>query len=372
MKIVIAPDSFKGSMTAQRVADAMEIGVKRVYKSAEVVKMPLADGGEGTVEVVHGILGGEMVSVEVIDPMGYVTEAHYCILDDGTAVMEAAEACGLSKVPEGERDVLHASSYGVGQMMKDALDRGCSKILIGLGGTATNDGGTGMAQALGVCFMDEKWRLLSGNGANLPLMKKIDASRLDSRIKDTEIIALTDVTNPLCGMLGATKIYGSQKGADDQQIELMEYGMTIYSELLKRDLGADVTFKQGAGAAGGLGAALMAFCGAQVRSGAEAVLELYSFEEAVKDADLVITGEGKTDDSSSYGKVVSAVTASTKKAGVKTALVSGSIECGVCLLQSMGLVGAVSLTNDDVTEEMAMQAPELYTANAVEMLLKAI
>lgn len=372
MKIVIAPDSFKGSMTAQRAADAMEIGVKRVYKAAEVVKMPLADGGEGTVEVIHSILGGEMAEAEVIDPMGYTTTARYCIMKDGTAVMEAAEACGLSKVPEGERDVLRASTYGVGQMIKNALDKGCRRLIIGLGGSATNDGGTGMAQALGACFMDEKWRLISGNGANLPLIKRIDASRLDERIKDTEIIALTDVTNPLCGMLGATKIYGPQKGADDQQIELMEYGMTIYSELLKRDLGTDVAFKQGAGAAGGLGAALMAFCNAQVKPGAQTVLELYGFDEAMKGADLVITGEGKTDDSSSYGKAVSAVTAATKKLGVKTALVSGSIECGVCLLQSMGLVGAVSLSNDDVTVEKAMQAPELYTADAVQRLLEAI
>ncbi len=372
MKIIIAPDSFKGSMSASMAAGAIEAGIKRTVPDVETIKLPMADGGEGTAETVCSILGGKLVSVPVIDPMGYKVDAQYCITNDGTAFIEMAQASGLTLVPEEERNVMCSSSYGTGQLIKDALDKGSRKIYIGIGGSATNDGGTGMAQALGACFIGDKWRLLSGSGENLGKIKRIDASHMDERIKEAEFIVLCDVDNPLCGPNGASFVYGPQKGANAEQVKILDEGMKNYAELLLRDLKADVADIPGAGAAGGMGAALMAFCGAKFTSGAEALMDLYDFDEKLKDADLVITGEGKTDASSLSGKAPQKVIARAKKFGVRTALISGIIESSGCDMMSLGVAAAASVVSGDVTVEMSMTKAALYTADAAEKLIKAL
>ncbi len=313
-----------------------------------------------------------MVTVPVVDPLGYQVEAKYCITNDGTAFIEMAQASGLTLVPENERDVMCSSSYGTGQLIKDALDKGCRKIYIGIGGSATNDGGTGMAQALGACFIGDKWRLLSGSGENLAKIRRIDASHMDERIKETEFTVLCDVDNPLCGSNGASFVYGPQKGADAEQIKLLDEGMNNYAEALLRDLKADVADIPGAGAAGGMGAALMAFCGAKLTSGADALMELYDFDEKIKDADFVITGEGKTDASSLSGKAPQKVIARAKKLGIRTALISGIIESSGCDMMSLGVSAAASVVSGDVTAEMSMAKAVVYTADAAEKLIKAL
>lgn len=372
MKIIIAPDSFKGSMSACTAAGAIEAGIKRVFPDAETVKLPMADGGEGTVETVFSIIGGQIVTIPVVDPLGYKVDANYCITDDGTAFIEMAQASGLTLVPENERDVMCSSSYGTGQLIKDALDKGCKKIYIGIGGSATNDGGTGMAQALGACFIGDKWRLLSGSGENLGKIRRIDASHMDERIKETEFIVLCDVDNPLCGPKGASFVYAPQKGADTEQVKLLDEGMKNYAAILLRDLKADVAVIPGSGAAGGVGAALMAFCGAKLVSGADAIMELYDFEEQIKGADVVITGEGKTDASSLSGKVPHKVISRAKKLGIRTALLSGIIESSGCDMMALGVSAAASVVSGEVTAEMSKAKAVVYTAQASEKLIKAL
>ena len=372
MKIIIAPDSFKGSMSASMAAGAIEAGIKRAMPDAETVKLPMADGGEGTVETVFSIIGGRMVTVPVVDPLGYKVDANYCITEDGIAFIEMAQASGLTLVPEEERNVMCSSSYGTGQLIKDALDKDCRKIYVGIGGSATNDGGTGMAQALGACFIGDKWRLLSGSGENLGKIRRIDASHMDERLKDTEFVVLCDVSNPLCGPDGASFVYGPQKGADSEQVKVLDEGMKNYADVLLRDLKVDVADIPGAGAAGGMGAALMAFCGAKLVSGADALMELYDFDEKIKGADLVITGEGKTDASSLSGKAPQKVIARAKKLGIRTALLSGIIESSGCDMMSLGVSAAASVVSGDITAEMSMSKAVVYTAETAEKLIKAL
>ncbi len=372
MKIIIAPDSFKGSMSASMAAGAIEAGIKRAMPDAETVKLPMADGGEGTVEAVFSIIGGRMVTVPVVDPLGYKVDANYCITEDGIAFIEMAQASGLTLVPEEERNVMCSSSYGTGQLIKDALDKDCRKIYVGIGGSATNDGGTGMAQALGACFIGDKWRLLSGSGENLGKIRRIDASHMDERLKDTEFVVLCDVSNPLCGPDGASFVYGPQKGADAEQVKVLDEGMKNYADILMRDLKADVADIPGAGAAGGMGAALMAFCGAKLVSGADALMELYDFDEKIKGADLVITGEGKTDASSLSGKAPQKVIARAKKLGIRTALLSGIIESSGCDMMSLGVSAAASVVSGEITAEMSMSKAVVYTAETAEKLIKAL
>ncbi len=372
MRIIIAPDSFKGSMTAQMAADAMEAGIRRAYPQAETLKLPMADGGEGTVETISAILGGSLITVPVTDPLGYQVEARYFLGSDGTAFIEMAQASGLTLIPQQERDIMRSSSYGTGQLIKDALHRGCRKIYVALGGSATNDGGTGMAQALGACFIGDKWRLLSGSGENLEKIRHIDASHMDERIKETEFVVLCDVDNPMCGPEGASFVYGPQKGADGEQVIRLDEGMKNYAALLLSDLKAEVAEIPGSGAAGGMGGALMAFCGAKLMPGADAVLDLYGFEEKIKGADLVITGEGKTDASSFNGKAPQKVISRANRQKIKTALISGIIDGSGCDMMSLGVSAAVSLVSGEVTEEMSVSKAAVYTAEAAEKLIKAL
>jgi glycerate kinase len=366
MNIIVAPDSFKGSLTAAEAADAIVQGVREVMPEAEIVSIPLADGGEGTVEALVLATRGRILQAEVTGPMGDPVEASYGILgDDVTGVVEMAQAAGLSLVPAQKRNPLLATTYGVGELMRAALDEGCRWLIVGLGGSATSDGGAGMAQALGV-------RLLSGDGddlkrgaAALMSLERIDTSGRDPRVEETTIYAASDVTNPLCGPEGAAAVYGPQKGADDQMVRRLDQALAHFAEVVERDLVIDVREMSGAGAAGGLGAGLVALCGAEIRSGPSLVLELLRFEEYLEAADLVLTGEGKVDRQIEFGKAISGVAMLAEKHTVPVVAFAGSLEEEQADLVERGISAVVPIAPGPIEEAAAMaQAGELLQAAA--------
>lgn len=338
MKIVVAPDSFKGSLTALEVSDAIEKGIREVFPEAEIIKIPMADGGDGTVECLVNATGGEILREKVIGPLGNEILAHYGILGDRkTAIVEMAAASGLTLVPEGKRNPLITTTYGTGQLIKAALNQGCRKMIIGIGGSATNDGGAGMLQALGVKLLNQEGKEVGFGGGELKKIVKIDISSLDNRLSDIRVLVASDVNNPLCGPMGASRIYGPQKGATPEIIEELDKSLSYFAGLIKRDLNKDIKDIPGAGAAGGLGASLMAFLNAELRPGIEIMIEAVKLEQAIKDADLVITGEGKIDSQTIYGKAPIGVAKIAKKHNVPVVAVAAIIEEDSRIFQSYGI-----------------------------------
>lgn len=304
MKIVVAPDSFKGSLTAIDVAGGIEQGIREIFPEAEIIKIPMADGGEGTVQCLVNATGGKILREKVIGPLGEEVLASFGILGDRkTAVIEMAEASGLTLILEKKRNPLITTTYGTGQLIKAALEQGCEKMIIGIGGSATNDGGAGMAQALGVRLLDREGKEIGFGGRELQRIEKIDLDSIDPRIRTTQVLVASDVTNPLCGPRGASHVYGPQKGATPEMVEELDKALNHFALIIKRDLGKEVSNIPGAGAAGGLGAGLIAFLDAEIKPGVEVVMKAVKLEETLRDADLVITGEGKIDSQTIYGKV---------------------------------------------------------------------
>ncbi len=302
-KYVVAPDSFKESMTAKEVCDAMEKGIKKADSAAEVIKVPMADGGEGTVDSLVDATHGQRVIVEVTSPLGNKISAYYGILGNGTtAVIEMAKASGLEIVEKKKRNPMITTTFGTGELIRDALDHNVKEIIIGLGGSSTNDGGSGMAQALGAKLLDQNNHQIPFGGGNLDKLDKIDISNLDSRLRDVKIILASDVTNPLIGKEGASRVFGPQKGATPEMVEKLENNLQHYAKIVKRDLNKDVASVSGAGAAGGLGAGLMAFTTCEMRRGVDLAIEVTKLEEKIRDADYVFTGEGGTDFQTKFGK----------------------------------------------------------------------
>jgi len=338
MKIVIAPDSFKGSLTAIEVSDAIEKGIREVFPEAEIIKIPMADGGEGTVECLVNATRGEILRERVTGPLGDEVSAHYGILGDKkTAVIEMAAASGLTLVPEGKRNPLITTTYGTGQLIEAALDQGCRKMIIGIGGSATNDGGAGMLQALGVKLLNQEEKEIAFGGRELRKIVKIDISCMDNRLSDIRVLVASDVNNPLCGPQGASRIYGPQKGATPEIIEELDESLAYFAELIKRDLHKDIKGIPGAGAAGGLGAGLMAFLNAELRPGIEIMIEVVKLEQAIKDADLVITGEGKIDSQTIFGKAPIGVAKIAKKYNILVIAVAAVIEEGPQFFRAYGI-----------------------------------
>lgn len=338
MKIVVAPDSFKGSLTAIEVSDAIEQGIREVFPEAEIIKIPMADGGEGTVECLVNATRGEILRERVTGPLGDEVSAHYGILGDKkTAVIEMAAASGLTLVPEGKRNPLITTTYGTGQLIEAALDQGCRKMIIGIGGSATNDGGAGMLQALGVKLLNQEGKEIGFGGRELKKIVKIDISCMDNRLSDIKVLVASDVNNPLCGPQGASRIYGPQKGATPEIIEELDESLAYFAEIIKRDLNKDIKDIPGAGAAGGLGASLMAFLNAELRPGIEIIVEAVKLDQAIKDADLVITGEGKIDSQTIYGKAPIGVAKIAKKHNVPVVAVAAIIEEDSQIFQSYGI-----------------------------------
>ncbi|GAA0180301.1 glycerate kinase [Clostridium sediminicola] len=325
MKIIVSPDSFKGTMSSLEVCDIIEKGINNIMQNVEVIKIPIADGGEGTVDAFLEAIGGEKVYVRVKGPLWDEVEAYYGILPDGnTAIIEMASASGITLV-EGRKNPLLTTTYGTGELIIDALDKGCKKIIVGIGGSATNDGGIGMAAALGVKFLDINEDGIDLNGGGLQHLDKIDNSCLIDGLNDCEVIAACDVNNSLYGVNGAAYVFAPQKGADEEMVKLLDHNLKNYAGILARDLEIDIQNVPGAGAAGGLGAGLVAFTGAKLQSGIDIVLDTVKFDEVVSNADLVITGEGKIDGQSLRGKVPIGISQKASRYNVPVIAVVGAI-----------------------------------------------
>ena len=331
MKILIAPDSFKGSLSAIEFCRIVAEQIQCFQPDTELQLMPLADGGEGTIDAILANARGQLISTQVQDPLGNLISAQYAILDEHhTAVIEMARASGLAQIESALLNPLLASSFGTGELILDALEQGCRRFIIGLGGSATNDGGTGMLQALGVRFLDVRKQVLRGCGANLKNISTIDLSDFDPRMKASEVIIAGDVTNPLLGDLGATYIYGPQKGADEAMLVELEEGMTLFAKKSAQFLLLDDLFDvPGTGAAGGMGYALMAYCQASMQSGFELIADMTGldgiFAATQSRPDLIITGEGRFDSQSLNGKLIGRLSERTDRYDIPLIVICGAI-----------------------------------------------
>lgn len=351
MKIVIAPDSYKESLTAMEVATAIESGFKQVLPHAEYVKLPMADGGEGTVQSLVDATDGHIVSAEVTGPLGQKVEGFYGVLGDGsTAVIEMAAASGLHLVEPEKRNPMLTTTYGTGELIKAALDAGAQHIIVGIGGSATNDGGMGMAQALGARFIDSEGNELASGGGALAQLASIDLSGLDARLSDVKLEVACDVDNPLCGPKGASQVFGPQKGATPEMVLQLDQNLAHYAAVIAQTNGKDVIDQAGAGAAGGLGAALLGLFDATLRPGISIVMDAVNLSEVVRDADLVITGEGRIDSQTIHGKTPIGVARTAKQYDLPVIGIAGSIakDCAVVHAHGIDAVYSVVLGATDL------------------------
>ncbi|MDQ2138852.1 glycerate kinase [Alcaligenaceae bacterium B3P038] len=368
MKIVIAPDSFKESLSAMEAAQAMARGVRQALPDAEIVCVPMGDGGEGTVDAVLDATQGEWRTTQTTDALGRRIAARWGWLPDCTAFIEMAAAAGLEHVAPEDRDIGRASTFGVGETILAALDAGAQRIVIGLGGSATNDGGAGMLQALGVTLRDAAGVDLVPGGAALADLASIDTTHLDARLMTVRVEAATDVDNPLCGESGASAIFGPQKGATPQDVLALDAALAHFAAVCADKLGRDVSGEPGTGAAGGTGFALQAFVQAQFRPGIELVAELTGLAATVADADLVFTGEGRMDAQTLRGKTPAGVARVAQQAGVPVVAIAGSLGPGYDALYAAGLTAAVSLACGPMTlKEACDRAGDLLTERARDM-----
>ncbi|MCL6688876.1 glycerate kinase [Pseudomonas sp. R3.Fl] len=361
MKLVIAPDSFKESLSAPEVAAAIAQGWSRARPLDEILLRPMADGGEGTVDAVLAATGGERRECAVRGPLGSPVRAHWGWLEEGAAVIEMAAASGLHWVDPQLRDATRTTSYGTGELIRAALDAGARKIILGLGGSATNDGGMGLLQALGVRFLDERGEPLGDGGAALAGLHAIDLAGLDPRLAGVEVEVAADVNNPLCGEHGASAVFGPQKGASPEQVRQLDAALARYAEVAARTLGQDHSLFPGVGAAGGLGFAARAFLRARFRPGVELVAEVSGLAEALRGADLAITGEGRLDEQSLHGKTPIGVARLAREAGVPLIALAGSLGKGYGRLHEAGIAAAFSLVPGPISlaDAMAGAAGEL-------------
>lgn len=356
MKIVITPDSFKESLSAQEVAWQIEAGFREIFPEAQYVRAPLADGGEGTAETMAAATGGSLVPVWVTGPLGEPVEARFALAGDrGSAVIEMAAASGLALVPSGQRNPLVTTSYGTGELIRAALDAGARHLIIGIGGSATNDGGAGMLQALGVALLDRDGRELPCGGGSLALLARIETGGLDARLKGCRIEAACDVDNPLTGPRGASAVFGPQKGATAEMVAELDAGLAHFAEVVARDVGVEVAQVPGAGAAGGMGAALVAFLGARLRPGIEIILEAIGLEEELRDADLVVTGEGRIDGQSAAGKAPVGVARLAKRHGKPVLGIAGALGPDAGAVHEQGIDAVFGAVHRPVTLDQALQ-----------------
>ncbi|MBF8163323.1 glycerate kinase [Ectopseudomonas hydrolytica] len=356
MKIVIAPDSFKESLSAPEVAAAIARGWQRVFPEAECLLRPMADGGEGTVDALLAAVGGERRECWVRGPMGEPVRAHWGWLGEGTAVIEMAAASGLHWVPREQRDARVASSFGTGELIAEALQAGATRIILGLGGSATNDAGAGLLQALGMRFLDDQGSELAAGGAALAALDQLDLSGLDARLLQVQIEVAADVDNPLCGARGASAVFGPQKGATPEQVAELDTALGRFARIAAATLGEDHAEFPGVGAAGGLGFAARAFLKATFRPGIELVAELSGLAEAVQGADLVITGEGRMDAQTLHGKTPVGVARVAQDVGVPVIALAGSLGEDYQALYDAGIEAAFSLAPGPLSLEQAMAA----------------
>ena len=346
IKVVIAPQAFKESIGARDAAVAIQRGVLRAAPDASTTLVPVADGGDGTLAALIETTGGRFFDAPVIGPLGEDRVSRWGVMGDGrTAVIEMALASGLARVPEGQRDPRITTTYGTGQLIGAALDAGFERIIVGLGGSATNDGGAGMAAALGARFLDSQGTALQPGGAALAHLAAVDTSGLHPRLADATIVGATDVTNPLCGDTGASAIFGPQKGATPQMVAQLDQCLMNFARVISADLGINVADSPGSGAAGGLGAGLLAFANADLRSGIDMVCDVLEFDQYVNSADLVITGEGRADRSTAFDKAPVGIARRARAQGVPTLLLAGSLGNGYEILYDHGIDAIVPIAD---------------------------
>ena len=368
MRLLFASDSFKGSLTSGKTIELLARAAEEVFGDIEYSGVPVADGGEGTADAVIAAEKGTWIETKVCGPLMDKVTARYGKLDDQRAVIEMAKASGLLLVPEDKRNPLLTTSYGTGELIRHALNQGFTDISIAIGGSATNDGGMGCARALGVRFLDAEGHELEGRGEDLEKVSEIDVSLLDQRISLCTITVMCDVTNPLCGENGATMTFGAQKGATPQMQARLEAGMCSYRDVIRRQFGVDPDAVSGAGAAGGLGTALTVFLGAVMKSGIETVLDLIDFDTRLEQTDLVVTGEGRTDWRSCFGKVMQVVGERARKKGVTAVALSGSLGRDAVQIFDHGIASVMTTVDAPMPEEEALRrAEELYYSGAVRM-----
>ena len=373
MKVVIAPQTFKGGLMGMEAARAIQQGIHAVYPQAETVEIPVADGGDGTLDTLVRSTGGEFFTSRVTGPLGEPISALWGVMGDGhTAVIEVARASGITLVPLQRRNARITTSYGTGELIGEALDRGYRRLIVGLGGSATNDGGVGMAQALGVHFLDSNGKELPFGGAGLSKLSRIDMSDLRLGVMEAKITAATDVTNPLCGPKGASAVYGPQKGASPQVVEELDKALDHLSRVINRNLGVDVRDQPRAGAAGGLGAGLMAFVNAEVESGIELVCHALGLEKHLEGADLVITAEGRVDSSTVYDKAPAGVARLAKAKGIPVIAMAGTLGPGYQEVYQYGIDAVVPILSRPMNFQDSISHTSGLLRGAVERTMRLL
>lgn len=365
MKILIAPDSFKESLTASEVCRAVAKGIKKIFPRAKIISVPVADGGEGTLDAIVQSRGGKIKRCQTHGPLGRKITARYGLVDGGqTAIIEMAQASGLELVPPQKRNPMKTSSFGTGEMIRQALNEGCGTILLTLGGVATNDAGVGMAKALGYKFIDEKGREIPSGAGGLKQLYKIETNGADPRLKKVRFIAACDVKNPLCGKQGSAAVYGPQKGATPAMILQIDSTLKHFAKVVKRDLSKEILNLPGAGAAGGAGAGAAAILDAELKPGVEMVIEATRLEEKMRGVDLVITGEGRIDEQTVYGKTLSGVARIAKKQKVPVIAFCGQIGKGAEKVRKIGIDSIFSIAQGSISVEESIK-------NAAKLLERA-
>lgn len=370
MKIIVAPDSFKDCLSAKVVASCIAKGIRQVYPSATILEIPLSDGGEGLIDALLVEDGGTLISVPVLDPLGRTIWAEFGVLKDGNiAVIELAKASGLELLKENERNPLTTSTYGTGQLIKSALDRGCRKIIVGLGGSATNDGGTGLLKALGARFLDKRGKEIVEGGGELGKLHHIDLTHFDVRLGNCEVVVASDVSNPLTGPNGASLIYGTQKGGDKKSLELLEVNLQGYGAVIKEQFKTDVVNVEGAGAAGGTGASLIAFMNGKIVNGIALVLQMVRMERQLINCDLVFTGEGTIDQQTLNGKTVVGISKMAQKFQVPVFVLAGRIGEQVGAIYETGVTAVFPIVDAPMElEEAIKKAPILLERTAINIM----
>lgn len=374
-KIVIAPDSFKESLSAQKAAEAIRTGVQRVYPKAECVCIPIADGGEGTVDALVAARDGKFVTKQVMGPMGNKVRARYALLEDGAlAVIEMASASGLELVKRDARDPRVATTFGTGELIRDALDKGVERIIVGVGGSATNDGGVGMAQALGVKFLDKNGKVMKNGtgGGDLGSIASIDASELHAGVRRGRIRVACDVDNPLTGPRGASAVYGPQKGATPAMVKELDAGLKHLSKIVKASLGSNHVKVPGAGAAGGLGYGLISFVAAEPVRGVDTILKLAGLKEAIEGADLVITGEGRIDFQTGFGKAPAGVVKLANRYRIPVVAIGGAVSADAAKLFEAGFDGLEACVTEVCDVETALKQAQANLTLAAERVARTI
>ncbi|MFX3673396.1 MAG: glycerate kinase [Paenisporosarcina sp.] len=371
MKIIISPDSFKGSLSAVEVAQAMASGIGAFDQSIETLMLPVADGGEGTLESLISATNGKMVSVVVHDPLKRKISAEYGILGDGeTCVIEMARATGLTLLHKEERNPLCATSFGTGELIKHALDGGFRKFIVGIGGSATNDGGTGMLNALGMKFHNQSGEELDAGGGALHALVHIDSSTFDRRISESEFIIASDVNNPFIGPNGASFVFGPQKGATEEIVSFLDQSLKTFADVIEHTYGVSIHSREGAGAAGGMGGAFQAFFPCKMKPGIEVVMEAMDFREHVKDAHLVITGEGRSDDQTLSGKAPFGIAKVAREYGIPVMLLSGLLEPSSKERLTQHFDVLASVVNESVPQRESIKNAAYYLSISMQQTIE--